>query len=243
MHSGCCLCCPWPSPWALVRKGVCGSALWRVQSETCPAQRRALFSPQRPEWRGAWLEEGGRKGCTGWERQKRCLRRTPDPQTIPPSSEATEGCFLASSTVQSQMPLFLVPVAAWIPTGRSLPGPFLQTRHSAGDTEDSGENSKVPAIKVQLWLNTSPRARCTVRPSQPKRQSLEQRKLYRKILQEEWVAHTSETLNSPKAISKTFFKARWGTSIQGLWSACAQFSDWWWDNRVVNWTSSIFRGQ
>ena len=137
--------------------------------------------------RHAWHKGGcssllrGRNGeVRDWRREGERVHRVGEAEKLPekdirPPDDPTKFrsyrrmlpsvLFWLKPTVKSQIHLFLVPVATWIPRGRSLPGPFLQTRHTAGDTKDSGENRKVPAIKVQLWLSTSPRARFTVRPS------------------------------------------------------------------------------
>ena len=48
-----------------------------------------------------------------------------------------------------------------------------------------------------------------------KRQTLEQRKVYYRAMQGEWVAHASKTLNSLKGFSKAFLKARWGRGVVG----------------------------
>ena len=57
--------------------------------------------------------------------------------------------------------------------------------------------------------------------------SLEQREGYCRAKQGEWVACALQT---PGAVSPEHFQRHggWGGGPQGMWSARAQFSGWWW---------------
>ena len=76
------------------------------------------------------------------------------------------------------------------------------------------------------FVSASSIAHCSVRPDKPKCQSLEQRKVYCRAMQEIGGSCSKEapSLSSLKGFGKAFLKARWG--ITGFVISSAQFSSW-----------------
>ena len=75
-------------------------------------------------------------------------------------------------------------------------------------------NKQVPVPNLDLLVQT------------PKHWSLEQRKIYCKVMQGEWVTRAPKIL-TPGRISQSIFKGQTGGGAsQGVWSGHSEFSDW-----------------
>ena len=66
----------------------------------------------------------------------------------------------------------------------------------------------------------------------PKCQSLEQRKFNCRAVQEEYVAHAHNAPDSPGLGGKAFIGKTWG---EGSWLWDFLLIGWWWGNRVMLW--------